>query len=68
MPLDVDLVFDCRFLPNPYWVEALRPLSGLDDRVRDFVLGQPETAAFLDKLDDLLAMLSRPSSGRGSPT
>ena len=53
VPLDVDLVFDCRFLPNPHWVEALRPLSGLDDPVRDFVLGQPEAGPFLDKVDDL---------------
>jgi RNase adapter protein RapZ len=57
VPLDVDLMFDCRFLPNPYWNEPLRGLSGLDDEVRDFVLGRPETAEFLDKLDDLLAML-----------
>ncbi len=57
IPLDVDVVFDCRFLPNPYWVEALRPLSGLDQPVRDYVLGQRETGAFLDKVEDLLAML-----------
>lgn len=57
VPLDVDLMFDCRFLPNPYWNEPLRGLSGLDDEVREFVLGRPETAEFLDKLDDLLAML-----------
>ena len=43
-PLDVDLVFDCRFLPNPHWVDELRPLTGLDEPVRDYVLGQPETA------------------------
>jgi UPF0042 nucleotide-binding protein len=57
VPLDVDLMFDCRFLPNPYWKEPLRGLSGLDDEVRDFVLGRPETTEFLDKLDDLLVML-----------
>jgi UPF0042 nucleotide-binding protein len=57
VPLDVDLMFDCRFLPNPYWVESLRPLSGLDQPVRDYVLGRSETAEFLDKLDDMLAML-----------
>ena len=39
VPLDVDLMFDCRFLPNPYWNESLRGLSGLDDEVREFVLG-----------------------------
>ncbi len=37
VPLDADLVFDCRFLPNPHWVDELRPLSGLDAPVRDFV-------------------------------
>jgi UPF0042 nucleotide-binding protein len=57
VPLDVDLMFDCRFLPNPYWVESLRPLSGLDEPVRDYVLGRSETTEFLDKLDDMLAML-----------
>ena len=35
LPLDVDLVFDCRFLPNPHWIESLRPLIGLDEPVRD---------------------------------
>ena len=39
IPRDVDLVFDCRFLPNPYWVEELRPLSGLDEPVAAYVLG-----------------------------
>jgi RNase adapter protein RapZ len=57
VPLDVDLVFDCRFLPNPYWVDELRPLSGLDGPVRDYVLGQPETQEFLTRVDDLLTML-----------
>jgi len=54
IPLDVDLVFDCRFLPNPFWVEELRPFSGLDDPVRDYVMGQPESVGFLEKVDDLL--------------
>ncbi len=57
LPLDVDLVFDCRFLPNPYWDESLRNLSGLDPEVRTYVLEHPETKVFLDKLDDLLTML-----------
>lgn len=57
LPLDVDLVFDCRFLPNPNWVDDLRPLNGLDDRVRDYVMGQPETGEFLAKLDDLFGLL-----------
>jgi UPF0042 nucleotide-binding protein len=54
LPLDVDLVFDCRFLPNPFWIEELRPYSGLDGPVRDYVLSQPETKDFLEKVDGLL--------------
>jgi UPF0042 nucleotide-binding protein len=54
LPLDVDVVFDCRFLPNPFWIEELRPFSGLDGPVRDYVLSQPETKDFLDKVDGLL--------------
>jgi UPF0042 nucleotide-binding protein len=54
LPLDVDVVFDCRFLPNPFWIEELRPFSGLDDPVRDYVLSQPETKDFLEKVDGLL--------------
>jgi UPF0042 nucleotide-binding protein len=57
VPLDVDLMFDCRFLPNPYWDESLRSHSGLEPEVRKFVLDRPETTAFLDKLDELLVML-----------
>jgi len=57
VPLDVDLMFDCRFLPNPYWDEALRHHSGLEEDVRAYVLERPETQLFLDKLDDLLTML-----------
>ena len=57
LPLDVDLVFDTRFLPNPHWVDALRPQTGLDQDVRAYVLGQPETDAFLAQLDELLGLL-----------
>ncbi|HUC04781.1 MAG TPA: RNase adapter RapZ [Acidimicrobiales bacterium] len=57
LPLDVDMVFDCRFLPNPFWVDQLRPLSGLDEPVRAYVLTQPETQDFLRQVDDLLATL-----------
>ena len=55
--MDADLVVDCRFLPNPYWDESLRSHSGLEPEVRKYVLDRPETAEFLDKLDDLLTML-----------
>jgi len=57
LPLDADLVFDVRFLPNPHWVPELRPLSGLDPPVRQHVLGQPLTAEFLGHLDGLLGFL-----------
>jgi len=57
LPLDADLVLDCRFLPNPHWVEELRPMTGLDEPVRDYVLSKEETRAFLDRLDDLLELL-----------
>ena len=48
LPVDADLVADCRFLPNPHWVPELRPFSGQDAPVRDYVLGQPAAAQFLD--------------------
>jgi UPF0042 nucleotide-binding protein len=57
LPIDVDLVFDCRFLPNPHWVDELRPLPGTDPRVRDYVLEQPETGPFLDEMERLFALL-----------
>jgi UPF0042 nucleotide-binding protein len=47
LPVDADLVADCRFLPNPHWVPDLRALSGLDAPVRDYVLGQPAAVEFL---------------------
>jgi UPF0042 nucleotide-binding protein len=47
LPVDADLVADCRFLPNPHWVPELRPLSGLDASVRDYVLGQPAASEFV---------------------
>jgi RNase adapter protein RapZ len=57
LPLDVDIVLDCRFLPNPNWVEELRPRTGHDPAVRDYVLGFPQTGVFLERLDDLLDLL-----------
>jgi len=56
LPIDVDLVFDCRFLPNPHWVDELRPLTGLDPAVRDYVLSRPDTPEYLAELDSLLAL------------
>jgi RNase adapter protein RapZ len=57
LPTDVDLVFDLRFLPNPFWDEEMRPMTGLDAPVRDFVLGQASAQLFLTKVVDLLEML-----------
>jgi UPF0042 nucleotide-binding protein len=57
LPLDVDLVFDCRFLPNPHWVPELRPLTGLEAPVRQYVCEQPDTPEFLARLDALLELL-----------
>lgn len=57
IPLDVDLVFDCRFLPNPHWIPELRSQTGLDGPVREYVMEQPETAQFLDRLEKLFELL-----------
>jgi len=57
LPLESDLVMDVRFLPNPYFVATLRPFSGLDEGVREFVLGQKETVVFLERFRDMLEFL-----------
>ncbi len=57
IPIDVDLVFDCRFLPNPHWIPELRPLTGLDDKVREYVMSAPETTELLSRLDSLFDLL-----------
>lgn len=57
IPLDVDLVFDCRFLPNPHWVPELRPMTGLDDKVKEYVLAAPESHELLDRLESLFELL-----------
>jgi UPF0042 nucleotide-binding protein len=57
IPLESDLVFDVRFLPNPHFVPELKPFSGLDPGVSAYVLGQPETGLFLEKLRDILIFL-----------
>jgi UPF0042 nucleotide-binding protein len=56
LPADADVVVDCRFLPNPHWVEELQPFTGRDPAVRDYVLGQPGAAAFLDRYAELVRM------------
>lgn len=57
IPADSDLVFDVRFLPNPYYVEGLRAKTGNDDEIRDYVLQYPEAHDFLHKLGDMLEFL-----------
>ena len=57
IPTDVDLVLDCRFLPNPHWEPDLRPLTGLDAPVRNYVLAQSGANEFVTKLDELLELL-----------
>ena len=57
LPPDVDLVFDMRFVPNPFYVPELRPLSGLDAPVRNFVLEKPEIKEFLERVEPLLLFL-----------
>ena len=57
VPLDADLVLDVRFMKNPHYIEALRPLSGLTAEVRGYVLAQPVADAFLDRLKGLLDLL-----------
>lgn len=57
IPTDADLVFDVRFLPNPYYVPELRPLTGNDKLIQDYVMNCPEAGEFLNKLYDMLAFL-----------
>lgn len=57
IPNDADLVFDVRFLPNPYYIEELRPLSGNDKAVRDYVMKNEQADIFLDKLTDMVKFL-----------
>ena len=57
IPTDADLVFDVRFLPNPFYVEELKLLTGPDAPVREYVTGDPDCAVFLDKLTDLMRFL-----------
>lgn len=57
IPTDADLVFDVRFLPNPYYVDDLRPLSGNDKEVYDYVMESEAARVFLDKLEDMIRFL-----------
>ncbi len=57
LPTEADMVFDVRFLPNPHWVAELRPLTGLDGEVRDFVVARPESHGFIERALSLLRYL-----------
>ena len=57
IPIEADLVFDVRFMPNPYYVAELKEKTGLDENVRDFVLGFQQTRSFLEKLQEMLTFL-----------
>jgi UPF0042 nucleotide-binding protein len=57
LPMDADLVMDCRFLPNPFWIPELREFNGLDDEVRNYVLGQEGAEEFLDSYQHLLRLV-----------
>ena len=57
LPMDADLVFDARFLPNPYYVDDLCPLCGLDRPVFEFVFGYQQTRTFMQKLEELIDFL-----------
>lgn len=57
IPIEADLLFDVRFLMNPYYVEELRHLTGLDESVRDFVMGSSQTVKFMEKLKDMIDFL-----------
>lgn len=57
LPVDADIVLDVRFLPNPHWIDELRPFDGRETPVKDYVMGQEATSVFLDRVRDLLAVL-----------
>lgn len=57
LPLDADIVMDVRFLPNPHWEDDLRPLTGHDPKVRDYVLERAVTSEFLDRFEGLLVQM-----------
>ncbi|ALC88864.1 glmZ(sRNA)-inactivating NTPase [Bacillus sp. FJAT-18017] len=57
IPIDADLVFDVRFLPNPHYIEHMRPKTGLEKEVSDYVLKMKETQMFIQKLTDLLTFM-----------
>ena len=67
LPLDADLIFDARLLRNPHYVPELRPQSGLTDAVREFVLGQPAAAGFVERMRELLEFSMPAYAAEGRP-
>jgi UPF0042 nucleotide-binding protein len=57
IPVDADIVFDVRFLPNPYYIDDLKSLTGNDKAIQDYVMGFDETKEFLNKVEDLIKFL-----------
>ena len=55
LPMEADLVFDVRFMPNPFYIEELRPQTGLDQAVSDYVFHFPQTQDYMRRLEDLLS-------------
>jgi RNase adapter protein RapZ len=58
-PIDADFVVDCRFIPNPHWISELRPLTGMDDSVKKYVLGEENVPEFLDEYVALFKTITR---------
>ena len=65
IPLDVDMIIDCRFLPNPHWIDELRDKTGLDPEVIGYVMRQPAARPFLEEIERLLALLVPAYVGEG---
>ena len=57
IPIECDLIFDVRFIPNPYYIDSMKKLTGKHDSVKEYVLRMPETVEFLDKLNSMLDFL-----------
>jgi UPF0042 nucleotide-binding protein len=65
LPVDADVVIDCRLLPNPHWVPELRPQTGLDEPVREYVMAQPGATEFIDAASALLRRYEQGYVGEG---
>ena len=66
-PIDADMIIDARFLPNPFFVDELKPLNGNDEVIREYVLSSSESKEFIEKLSDLLIFLIPKYKKEGKP-